>query len=91
MTVPLAVLGVEELHQDRVAGQGRHGQGGNELLGRGRHDDLDLGAFPDQQTGEICRLIGRNAPRDAQKYVFALEQHDVVPGFGDYCRSSTLR
>ena len=44
MGIPGSVLGVEELHEDRVSGERGHRQRGDELLGQRGHHDTHLGA-----------------------------------------------
>ena len=83
MTVPLAVLRIEELHEYGIVRECGHGEGCYELLGRSRHDNLDLSPLLDEQTCKVSRLVSGYASRNAQKYVLALEH--------DYCWSSTLR
>ncbi len=75
--VPGAVLGIEEFDQDGTLRERGHGQRRDELLGQRRHHHLHLGACGAEQTTEHRGLIGGDASRDSQQYVFAL-QHRVL-------------
>ena len=71
MTVPLPVLRIEEIHEDGVAGERGHREGGDELFGQRRHDNLDLGSLFDEAAREHGGLVGCDAARYAQQYVFS--------------------
>ena len=52
---------------DRMAGQGLHGQRGNELAGALGHHNPDLGARVLQAANQIGGLVGGDATGDSQK------------------------
>ena len=50
-----------------IAGECLKARRRHEALGAGRHHDGELGAEPNQQTSKHRRLVGRNAPGNAQQ------------------------
>ncbi len=76
--VPFAGVGRKELTDNGFAGQGGEGHGGDELLGRRGHDDLNLGAGLDEQAAEDGALVGGDSAGDSEDYVLAFQHFDFM-------------
>ena len=66
LDVRLRLLRLEHVDNGFAARQGLEREGRDEARGRLRHQDLDIGARLPQLAGEIGRLVGGDAARDAE-------------------------
>ena len=71
--VPFAGVGGEKFRYHRLTAQGRQCYRSYELLAVGRDYHLYLGARLYKQAQQHCRFVCRNAPGDAQYYMFTCE------------------
>ena len=75
------------IHQAFMVSQGLESDGMNEIRGVFRHDHMNVGVKLHQHTGQVCRLIGRDAAADAKQYGFSFE-HGKTPRFQKYSQYS---
>ena len=64
---------VEQIQVNRVAGQGLHGQRGNELTAAAGHDHAHLGALVEEPANQLGALVSGNAAADAENDAFPIQ------------------
>ena len=79
MRVPCSVALREELAHHGLMGEGREGDGSDELLAGWRDDHLHLSAFLDEPTDDETGLIGCNGARNAQYYFLSFQHSPISP------------
>ena len=64
---------VEQIQVNRVAGQGLHGQRGDEFAAATGHDHAHFGALIDQAAHKVGALVGSDTAADAQNDAFPIQ------------------
>jgi hypothetical protein len=64
---------VQQIQVNRVAGQGLHGQRGDELTTAAGHDHAHFGALVEKPANQFCALVGGNAAADAENDAFPIQ------------------
>ena len=78
MGVPRAVALREELADDRLVGQRRQGDGGDELLACRGDDDLHLSTLSDEAADDEAGLVGGNGAGNTQNNLLSFEHVCLV-------------
>eukprot|EP01132_Coremiostelium_polycephalum_P020831 gene20832-biopygen11637 len=64
---------VQQVEVNRVAGQGLHGQRGDEFTAATGHDHAHFGALVEKPANQLCALVGGNAAADAENDAFPIQ------------------